>query len=383
MSSLTMTRLPWFAAALGCAASLAGAPLAAQTVARISLAGGQATDSRGITSGAFIVAPSLTIAPSSRASLTLGASGTRFVTGGWSLAGSGAISARVPIGPILGVALDGGGTVLGTSYHAASAEVNAVPSLTAKLGLVTLFAGAHAGAARVTTSALPAGPFGAPVASTAQRTSAGPVFGAQLALAPSRAAGLAIGYREQHDRVAGSAVSDRVGSISVLAGGLTLEGAVGARQAADERATIASIRAELAISPLLAVEGGAERYPSDRLTGVSGGRALHGGLVLRFGASRRPAEARGVGSVPRGATRLAISAPDASTVELAGDWNGWHPAPATRAPNGVWYADVALPPGTYRYAFRVDGHWRAPDRSASDDGPIGPGAVLVVASQSK
>jgi hypothetical protein len=377
-----MTRLPLFAAALGCAASLAGRPLPAQTVARISLAGGQATDSRGITSGALIVAPSLTVAPTLRASLTLGASGTRFVTGGWSLAGSGAISARVPVGPILGLALDGGGTVLGTSYHAASAEVNAVPSLTARLGLVTLFAGAHAGAARITTSALPAGPFATPAASTAERTIAGSVFGARLAVAPEPAAGLAIGYREQHDRVAGIAVTDRVGSISVLAGGLTLEGAVGARRAADERATIASIRAEIAISPLLAIEGGAERYPSDRLTGVCGGRALHGGLVLRFGGSRRPAEARGVGSVPRGATRLAISAPDASAVELAGDWNGWHPAPATRAPNGVWYADIALSPGTYRYAFRVDGRWRVPGGTASDaDGLIGPSALVVVASQ--
>jgi 1,4-alpha-glucan branching enzyme len=81
------------------------------------------------------------------------------------------------------------------------------------------------------------------------------------------------------------------------------------------------------------------------------------------------------------ATRLSIRAPEATRVELAGDWNDWKPVPARRAANGVWYADVALAPGEYRYAFRVDGGaWRVPEGAViSDDGFGGKSAYVTVA----
>jgi hypothetical protein len=50
----------------------------------------------------------------------------------------------------------------------------------------------------------------------------------------------------------------------------------------------------------------------------------------------------------------------------------------------VWYADLALPPGDYRYAFRLDGsEWRVPEGAvASDDGFGGKTAYVSVARRS-
>jgi len=369
------------AVVVGVATALSG-PLAAQVTGRVSLSGGQATDSRGASSGAWTVAPSLVVAPSPFAALRLGASGTRFVTGGWSVGGSAGLGGRVELGPVLGLAFDAVGSVTTTSYRANYAEADATPALTAKIGAATLFGGAHVGAGRSAGFVVPStGPF-SPPASAVARTAAGPLFGARLVLAPSRSMALVLGYREQHDRIAGISVTDRSASLAVTASPLTVEGVLGARRAPDELTTLAALRLELAISPLVALEAGAERYPSDRLTGTPGGKALHAGLSLRFGGPRGQPMPSGVAPVSPGRVRLAISAPDASHVELGGDWNGWRLEPATRAPDGVWYVDLRLSPGQYRYAFRIDDHrWQVPHGSAAvDDGFGGRTATLVVPS---
>ncbi len=90
----------------------------------------------------------------------------------------------------------------------------------------------------------------------------------------------------------------------------------------------------------------------------------------------------GAPAATAGLTRLSIDAMDATRVELAGDFNDWNPVPATRAANGVWYADVALVPGQYRYAFRVDGRdWRIPKNAeAVNDGFGGKSALIIVRS---
>ena len=48
-------------------------------------------------------------------------------------------------------------------------------------------------------------------------------------------------------------------------------------------------------------------------------------------------------------------APDAKSVELMGEWNGWKSVPMTKGDNGVWTAKVSLSPGTYAYKFLVNG----------------------------
>ena len=67
-------------------------------------------------------------------------------------------------------------------------------------------------------------------------------------------------------------------------------------------------------------------------------------------------------------------------MDVAGDFNEWTPVPATRAANGVWYADLRIAPGQYRYAFRVNGkEWRLPHgATAVDDGFGGKSAWLTV-----
>ena len=59
-------------------------------------------------------------------------------------------------------------------------------------------------------------------------------------------------------------------------------------------------------------------------------------------------------------------APDAKTVELMGEWNGWKAIPMTKGDDGVWTAKVELSTGTHAYKFLVDGKdWVFdPDNSA-------------------
>jgi 1,4-alpha-glucan branching enzyme len=80
-------------------------------------------------------------------------------------------------------------------------------------------------------------------------------------------------------------------------------------------------------------------------------------------------------------TRLAIAARDASHVEVAGDFTNWEFVVTKRAANGVWYVDLAVPPGQYRYAFRIDGkEWRIPGGApAAEDEFGGKSAWLTVA----
>jgi hypothetical protein len=70
--------------------------------------------------------------------------------------------------------------------------------------------------------------------------------------------------------------------------------------------------------------------------------------------------------------RLAITAPQARQVAVAGDFNGWSTdaSPLRRAPNGAWSTEVSLPRGRHQYMFVVDGTW-TPDpaaRATVDDG---------------
>ena len=176
-------------------------------------------------------------------------------------------------------------------------------------------------------------------------------------------------------------VTDRVGSLSLVRGAVMLTGNLGVRRAPDERTTFGGVSALVALSRVVALQLGAESYPSDRLTGALGGHAISAGFVLRTPSGPRPLpRPNDVAPPARGLTQLAIRAPDARTVEVAGDWSDWRPVPAARAPNGVWYADLAIPAGEHRYAFRIDGkEWRVPRGAiASDDGVGGKSAWLTV-----
>jgi hypothetical protein len=67
-------------------------------------------------------------------------------------------------------------------------------------------------------------------------------------------------------------------------------------------------------------------------------------------------------------------APDAKTVELAGDFAEWQSGKIKleQAGNGNWRLKLSLPPGRYQYQFVVDGVWtidpRCPARVNDDFG---------------
>lgn len=83
---------------------------------------------------------------------------------------------------------------------------------------------------------------------------------------------------------------------------------------------------------------------------------------------------RGTGIVVR------IRQRDAQVVAIAGDWNGWMPAPLERTDSDLWEASFPLAPGPHQFVVFVDGTpWRIPEGVPSvPDGMGGRVAVLTV-----
>lgn len=56
---------------------------------------------------------------------------------------------------------------------------------------------------------------------------------------------------------------------------------------------------------------------------------------------------------------FSITAPDAASVMLVGDFTHWQetPIPLKKGSGGVWHTAVELSPGTHHYRFIVDGLW--------------------------
>ena len=359
----------------------------------LSVGAGVATDQRGVRSNALTVAPSVVLAPDPRVSASIGLSATQFQSNVRALGGTGSLGTRLSLGSVF--ALTGSAAASGTrtSFNATYASAELTPTLEATLSGVTLFAGAHVAGGRTTlreASSIPGAPLGSPNVSardvTTSRTSAGPVFGGVLNVAGLRADQAAtLTYREEQARVGPIGVADRVLSAAMVNGSLALSASAGMRDASDEHVGFGSASATLSVGRAIALQASVGSYPSNRLTGTLGGRFASVGVVLHGirrldGARDESARVRGAPAVPADATRLAIAAPRAKRVELSGDWNGWAPLLATRAPDGTWYADVRLPRGEYRYAFKIDGdRWNVPDGApAVDDGFGGRSALLTV-----
>lgn len=380
--------LPLSAAALLCLAARAQAQ---EVQTSLALSGGASTDQRGIRSGAATIAPSLLLVPDPRLSFTLSGSATRFKSDDWAVSGGTGVGTRLPLGRFLALAGSASGSAITTSYGARYVTLDGTSTLEATAGPVTVFGGAHVAQGRVTlpgasgTTALPLGSAPRPAAGggATTRAASGPVYGAVLALPGAHpGAGGALTAREERMRVEGLTVIDRALGLGWSVGAHSVGATVGTRSAPDERSTHGEVRGALGIRPGIALQGALGRYPSSRTLATPGGRFATLGILLhrvdRGASSAR--QAAGLPPAPRGTTRLVLRAPRAQRVEVAGDWNGWAATPATRAGDGRWFADVRLPRGEYRYAFRVDGgRWTVPDGApALDDGFGGRSALLTV-----
>jgi hypothetical protein len=59
--------------------------------------------------------------------------------------------------------------------------------------------------------------------------------------------------------------------------------------------------------------------------------------------------------------------PDAETVAVVGNFNGWEGTDLSDPDgDGIWTANVPLAPGRYEYAFIVDGQWKGQDPLADE-----------------
>ena len=111
--------------------------------------------------------------------------------------------------------------------------------------------------------------------------------------------------------------------------------------------------------------------PALLLLALAVGGLLQGRLSLRGALAEREVE-------------VALSAPQASTVAVVGDFNNWNPV-RTRlvrsSHEGLWLAHLRLPPGVYQYSFVIDGTtWvRAPrSKTVRADGFCGENSVIIV-----
>jgi len=256
-----------------------------------------------------------------------------------------------------------------------------------------VFAGGHASSATNWTSAsrqqtpqVP-GPLGAPFQRENNRRQAttkmgrAAVYGANIHVPLDRRTSVVLGVREERGRVVDARQADRTLSATVYRGTVTLTGSVGTRELDEECTPIASAALSLAVTPSTSFTASAGRYAENKLAGTTDGRFLNAGFSVRLSGGEptlpKPADAPSLAS---GMTRLAIMARDADRVELAGDFTKWELKVTERSANGVWYLDLGIPPGRYRYAFRIDGReWRTPEGAVTaDDGFGGKSALLTI-----
>jgi Carbohydrate-binding module 48 (Isoamylase N-terminal domain) len=78
--------------------------------------------------------------------------------------------------------------------------------------------------------------------------------------------------------------------------------------------------------------------------------------------------------------RLVLLQPEARSVSVAGDFNGWNPGQTKleRSEGGMWTVTIALKPGRYQYMFVIDGKQWIADPFATDDAGDGFGSQNAV-----
>lgn len=366
---------------------------AQQVQGALAVTGGSATDVLGVTSRAVTLAPSLTFLTDPRAVFGIAGSATQFDNRQWSAGGGATAALRAPFGHFAAVTLDGGANATTTSYDFSYYTASAIPALEGDFGAVTAYVGGHGALASASVPQqleTPGGLLGfSPVTSTStvdvSRTMRGALFGANVRIPAGDGVSFVAGVREEHATIDTVATVDRSASLNLVEGMVAIGGTLGMRREPVGNTTFGSAALSLAVKPSVSVDVSVGSYPSDRLIGTPGGRYLNLGISLHTGrtSSANRLSPEGAPTVPAGFTRLAIRDDDASRVDVAGDFTNWKPVATQRAPNGVWYVDLRIPAGRYRYAFRINGSdWRIPDGATAVDDDLGSKSAWLVVSAS-
>lgn len=137
----------------------------------------------------------------------------------------------------------------------------------------------------------------------------------------------------------------------------------------------------LRLHPLVMLEASARRDTFDPLYLQPPQSSWSAGLLVRLGGRARSMAPPVPSKYEGGRATIRLPASESKTApSIAGDFNGWTPAPMSRE-GGYWTYMVAVDPGVYQYAFVAEsGEWFVPKSVAGrkDDGMGGHVAVLVV-----
>lgn len=153
--------------------------------------------------------------------------------------------------------------------------------------------------------------------------------------------------------------------------------------------TIWGVSASRDLSPTLALVAAAGRAGSDPVTSVPGARYFALGLRLKVGApviaplpmpraSSESAPFR-IGPPVAAGREIVVQAPEAETVELAGDFTDWRPVALRPWGDDSWRVLLPVAPGLHRLAIRVDGgEWHAPPGTRAIESEFGGEVAEVV-----
>ncbi len=104
--------------------------------------------------------------------------------------------------------------------------------------------------------------------------------------------------------------------------------------------------------------------------------------VVEVPVATAPTQTTAVGmkQEPTVFVRLVLLQPEARSVSVAGDFNGWNPArtPLERSDGGMWTATIPLSPGRYQYMFVIDGTQWIADPLATEEATDGFGSHNAV-----
>jgi hypothetical protein len=338
---------------------------------------GTATDVTGMSSSAVTIMPSFTSFGTS-STFSLAATGTRFNNRSWSTALNAGLTGR-GAGERFAPTIDLGASAATTSQSFSYFSADALPALEVRVGSTRLFGGVRVRTATThgATRLSPASPiFGAPpttAPSAVTRSAATMVGGAIFTTATETGGSASVSYRGETGTVADRRQSEHVLSGSVGSTTMSLAGSLGQRAIGNANTMFGSAGLAVVVTPTISAQLAAGRDPENPMLGTPGGQFVNLGLAVRLGRSAptlpRPSDVR---APQRDLTRLSIRAADARAVEVGGDFTQWQLVSTRRAANGVWYVDLAIPPGEYRYAFRIDGkEWRVPEGVAAADDEFG------------